>query len=457
MKRRVLSISSVVVFALLLSSVLGSVTVAETPATTADGERLLSDIFTAHTVDGVDLKVWHYRPEVTSSLNEGAQPIIMMPGMACNFDFFDTHTKEGVTCSTTLPADLADWAVGDTYLQNEDPMRYYSLAYYLWSEGYDVWMANYRGQGRDEVRSGGATGYSIDELAIYDMPAIISMVRELSGLKPIWTGHSMGGMMSYYYLQGCRFEDMADHDSSVISDPALCAERNNGDGPQALKALFTLDSPDSPCGEVPWILGALVYSVCYVPWYLDIRPLTATFGGILGDPVLGLESFYRQVWADFGLPDLFFPLNILLSFNPPNLNGDLASYFITNGADGFSNRAVIQLMDGCNNRVMREDYRNGTFNWWRWYPPIPAEGDGYYYYSSNMDKISLPTFILIDGTRDITNPEDVKAVYDKKTRDPLDDYYLVSNSAHADIVQGLTAPTDLYPAIGAWLDTLPAD
>ncbi len=389
-------------------------------------------------------------------MREGAQPVILMPGMACNFDFFDTHTPDGVTYDEQLPADLAGWAEGDTYLSDADPMRYYSLAYYLWTSGYDVWMANYRGQGRDEVRSGGATGYAIDELGIYDMPAIISKVREVTGQKPVWIGHSMGGVMANMYLEGCRFANMDDADSSVVSDPALAAERNDGDGPQALKAYIPVDGPSYPCGDIPWLIAKLLYVALYVPWNLDIRPITANLGGLVASPVLALEEIFRQVWAGFGYPDLFLPLNFLPCFVPGNLDANLASYFITYGADGFSSRAVVQFLDACDNGKMREDYRNGTFNWWRLFPPEPAAGDGYYYYSDHLDAISLPTFVLIDATRDITNPEDVKAVYDLKTRNAHDDYYVVPNSAHADIVMGFSAPSDMFPRIGAWLKSLEA-
>ncbi len=50
-----------------------------------------------------------------------------------------------------LPSDIAEWAVGDGRIQ-QDPMLYYSLAYYLWKQGYDVWLVNYRGTGVGEMK-----------------------------------------------------------------------------------------------------------------------------------------------------------------------------------------------------------------------------------------------------------------------------------------------------------------
>ncbi|MDD3717756.1 MAG: alpha/beta fold hydrolase [Actinomycetota bacterium] len=411
------------------------------------------DIYTARTVDGVDLAMWRYRPDPQSPLREGAQPVILMPGMACNFNFFNVHTPEGAAYATQLPRDPAPWAAGDAYLR-EDPMRYYSLAYYLWSRGYDVWLVNYRGQGRGEFRSGGASGYAIDELGIYDMPAIIARVREITGRKPVWAGHSMGGVMSYMYLEGARFENMADPDSRVISDPALVRERNDGKGPQALKGLVSLDGPAYPTGNLTCLMKIVLWTALYIPYYLDLRPITATLGGAVASPVLGLENLLRGVWSLLGYPDFFFPANLMLSIYPDNLNADISSFFFQYAADGFSSRAVVQFLDACVNHRMREDYRNGFFNFWRWSPPPPRGGDGYFYYSDNLDKISLPALVLVDATRDITNPEDVEAIHLLKTRDPRDRCYVIPGTAHADVVLGLNAPTELFPRIGEWLESL---
>ncbi len=421
--------------------------------TAAETEVAPQDIYTARTADGVDLVLRRYRPDPQSPLRKGAQPVILMPGMACNFEFFDVHTPEGADYGLQLPQDLAAWADGDPYLQ-EDPMRYYSLAYFLWSRGYDVWLANYRGQGRDEAMSGGASGYAIDELGIYDMPAVVTRVREVTGRKPVWVGHSMGGVMSYMYLEGARFEDMADPDSRVISDPALVAERNNGRGKQALKGLISLDGPAYPCGDIPWVFGALLWTALYIPYYLDLRPITSGLGGAVASPALALEELLYAVWESFGYPDFIFPLNLCLSLNPANLDADVSAFFFQYAADGFSSRAVVQFLDACINRKMREDYRNGFFRFWLWCPPTPCAGDGYYYYSDNLGKISLPSLVLVDATRDITDPRDVVAVHGQKARNPKDRCYVIPGTAHADIVLGLNAPSELFPRIGEWLKSL---
>lgn len=422
------------------------------PSVSVSAEVAPEDIYTARTADGVDLALRRYRPDSESPLREGAQPVILVAGLACNFEFYDAHTPEGVVFDEKLPEDLAPWAEGDPHIQ-ADPMKYYSMAYYLWKMGYDPWLANYRGQGRGEFRSGGASGYAIDELGIYDMPAIISRVRELTGIKPVWVGHSMGGVMSYIYLEGARFENMADPNSHVVSDPALVAERNDGNGPQALKGLVSLDGPNVPGGEVPCWLRPLLWTILYVPFYLDIRPITANLGGLAADPALALETLMRRIWGDYDYGDLGLA-NFLLSIDPENLDGNLSRFFFTYAADGASTRTIMQFFDAVVHRRMREDYRNGFFNFWRWAPPAPRQGDGYYYYSDHLDRISLPALIIVDATPDITNPEDVRFIYDNKTRNAKDGCHVIPRTAHADIVLGLNAPTELFPKIGEWLESL---
>jgi len=51
-----------------------------------------------------------------------------------------------------LPNAIAEWAQGDAVIE-DDPMVYYNLSYYLWTQGYDVWLANYRGIGRGDFES----------------------------------------------------------------------------------------------------------------------------------------------------------------------------------------------------------------------------------------------------------------------------------------------------------------
>lgn len=408
-----------------------------------------SALYTTKTQDGVTLALKRYLPAEGVAFHTGAQPVIVMPGLGCNLNYFDIRTPVGENYHKRLPADLASWARGDTYVA-KDPMKYYSMVHYLWNQGFDVWCANYRGEGRLPYRSGGASGYSIDELGIYDMRAIIGTVFDNTGKHPVWIGHSMGSSMAYEYLEGCRFG--GGWNPHVVSDSGLVAERNGGSGRETLKGFVDMDGPMVPVmNSVPQI--KLLWVPLDVPVYINVRPITRLFGEAAAPVFEGFEYVSWFIWSALGSPDLGL-INSLFSMNPANMDVDVARYMIEYCVDGMSSRTVSQYADAGAYGKFREDYKNGTWNAFRIAPRSPRSGDGYYYYSDNLAKISLPALVIADATEDVTSPGDIENFYKGKTRNALDEFYVAPDTAHVDVVFGLNAPTATFPKIGGWLKKL---
>jgi hypothetical protein len=407
------------------------------------------DRYTAYTEDGVDLALKRYRPEENAAFREGAQPVILMPGIIANFNEFDVYTPEGESYNVQLPDALAPWADGDVYIQN-DPMRYYSLAHYLWNRGYDVWLANYRGEGREPYYSGGAGGYSVDDLGIYDVPAVVEKVYELTGKHPVWCGHSMGSSMAYIYLEGAVYGPGSD--PHVVSDPALASERNGGDGKQALAGFVDLDGPMGTAGG-PMIDNFFVWAALYMPFYIDLRFFSILLADMVTTPLFMLMAttwfFYRLA----GFPDLGL-VNLMLTVNPENLDGEVFRYIGKYALDGASTRAFAQLQEAHVHRRFREDYLNGPMGFLNIVPPEPYPGDGFYYYSDHLDLIDLPALVIADDAYDLTTPEDIENFFLWKTRNESDVFFRAPNTAHIDLVMGSSAPGVIFPMIGAWLDDL---
>lgn len=69
-------------------------------------------------------------------------------------DGVDVRTPAGKEAlyKVKLPSKLPARASDDPSIA-KDPMKFYSLAYYLYDQGLDVWLANYRGRGREPSRS----------------------------------------------------------------------------------------------------------------------------------------------------------------------------------------------------------------------------------------------------------------------------------------------------------------
>jgi hypothetical protein len=188
------------------------------PASAKAGQE--SDRYLARTADCVELVTKRYRPDQGASFGKSGQPVIPMPGFIANFNEFDIRTPAGKDYGVQLPPRPASWVRDDPYIR-KDHTKYYSLAHYLWAQGYGVWLANCRGEGREPYPSGGAGAYRVDDLGVYDLPALIREACRVTGRHPVWIGHSMGATMACVYLQGAAYDP--EGSGHVISDPALAA------------------------------------------------------------------------------------------------------------------------------------------------------------------------------------------------------------------------------------------
>ncbi len=68
------------------------------------------------------------------------------------------------------------------------------LARYLLEQGFDVWVMEQRGHGlsprnQDYLRN------TLERYVLHDVPAVNAFVREKTACKPVWVGHSLGGVI----------------------------------------------------------------------------------------------------------------------------------------------------------------------------------------------------------------------------------------------------------------------
>lgn len=397
------------------------------------------------TDDGAVLPLRRYLPESGMPFNEGALPVILMPGAGANINEFDLRSPEGKIYGVKLPEVLPDWARGDEVIQR-DPIKFYSLAYFLYSRGFDVWLTRYRACADSSGGGFPSWNSSIDHYGIYDVAAVVKKVRQVTGRKPIYIGHSMGATMAYIYLQGAVFRGLVN--PRVVSVHAKAIERNNGSGPEAIRGFVDLDGPIVP--SIKSCIPSIAFLFLLPESYLNVGGIDPSLAESLAEIIILME---RILWAlKDCLPDFLDNIVAAIRFvNPANIDINVMRFYACYVGGGLHTHAMAQYSDSIKWKKLREYYRNGLFRRFTIFPPAPCQGDGYYYYSDNMQKITLPSLVLADATLDLTDPEDIKSFYLRKGRHPLDEFYVMRNTAHLDLVNGLLAPYETFPVIYRWL------
>ncbi len=159
----------------------------------------------AETADGWRLGVRHYKPRYP---DPGKEPVVLCHGLGLNGTF---------------------WTLTNNHLPEQ-----------LTEQGYDVFVVDLRGSGASHLKgtrgllNGGlretiipeiaSAEWSMDHQAIYDVPAILDYVQEITGHQQVnWIGHSLGGMLMFAFFD--RSPD-ADRISNFVAmgSPACIAQ-----------------------------------------------------------------------------------------------------------------------------------------------------------------------------------------------------------------------------------------
>ena len=427
------------------------------PLMAADG------LYTVQADDGVALKMRRYRPSEEAPFRDGGQPVVLFSGILTNMNEFLTHTpdeRKDAYAGMTLPEPVADWAKNDPYIA-ADPMRYYSIAHYLWVKGYDPWLVNYRGTGRGEFKSErGSLMNTLDIWGILDTAPCIQKVHEVTGIDPYIGGHSTGGFACHAYLQGATFDPAelkAGYENGYLphvkANPLLAAARN-----ATIKGYIAIDP-----GLTPWL-----------PEIIDTPAMWWLFGQ---SGYLDLDTFMDEVVNPYITSKSLMPATIeLVCGTIQELNAEYGQYLSLipyldiwytsdtnpNTEDFFARycasatfiRQLGHWGDIGLHRSIREFWKNGLENKDLLKGPEPDPGnDGYYYYDKHMNLISVPTIAVLSESDGLVRADDViQLLMQAKKPHPADMYQIIPGTAHADIPMGLTAPTITFPLIGEWLD-----
>lgn len=449
--RRILFASSFSIIILLLSGC---------------GGEPVEGLYIATTADDVEIKIRRYRPDSSSQYRD-SQPIVLFPALIFNINEFLSHTPKGQKFNyrnMKLPDDIAAWAVGDDYIE-DDPMIYYNLSHYLWKQGYDVWLANYRGVGRGDFESEkGNTRTNLDVWAALDTPAVINKVKQITGKKPVIGGHSTGGLVSYLYLQGVTMDPSpvksGDYIPHLGSSATLAAQRNDG-----VAGFLGIDPAGVPTLAYERLIdNGLIWTVLAQRWYLDMDYLVGEVIMPLLPPSLTSSavsivftsiSNMADAFPGWLLPDTMDLFGALNFWQTDQMNRYTADYLGRMSLSSLYLRTLSQYADWGINGTFREHWMNGEENKNLITPPDPIDNDGYYRFTDNMSRMTVPALSFFSDSSGLVDTETmVEILYDGKTYHHNDEWIEIEGSGHLDITTNENAPTIIFPAIGEWLDTL---
>lgn len=342
------------------------------------------------TADGAVLRGRRY-------MNEGEQPVILAHGFMGNGYEFDL------------------------------PRRDRNLAVYLARRGYDVWVSSFRGCGR-EPNLCEAVGWrhAIDHLAAYDVPALIEGVTLRTGRRPVWLGHSMGGMVLYMYLQGATFREKNEN-KVFAADHDLVGERN-----RSIAAGIAIGSPPAFHWDRGGFFGMLSHSRVMRAGLKALHALTGRLHERRPHLHLG-TPMAKLAWK---LPRLaavivnHTPAGWVL-YNWDNVEPDVAISLLRWGGDDVSSRMAQQGL----NAIIHTELRSY---------------DRSYSYTGNMHHITAPIF-FVTGSEDAANPETIKKYGYEAVSSREKEYVCFPGYGHTDLVMGKDVHQEVYTAITDWL------
>jgi pimeloyl-ACP methyl ester carboxylesterase len=359
----------------------------EDPAYDRDFEKKVE---TFETQDGAVLKLKRY-------VRPAARPIILVHGYLGNGYEFDL------------------------------PHKGHNLALYLAERGYDVWIPNLRGCGREPYRSQVRDWrFSMDELAAFDLSAITDGVRAATGKLPVWIGHSMGGSLLYMYLQGVRVEKVPSG-SRVTVDPELSARRN-----RSILGAVSIAGPPGFHGRGRGWLTKLSRSPnfpVYARWLMNRLRSRARVAPRFPDRLGPFVSRHPHAGLFLAMHG---PISNYL-YNAKNVDPDVGYSLLKWASDNVSNRVSAQLAGMLLGDLMSYD--------------------GEYNYTRNMEKIAAP-LLFITGTNDFVGPDNIKELGFDRVSSQIKRFELFDHYGHTDLLMGKQVEREVFPVIAGWLEEL---
>jgi pimeloyl-ACP methyl ester carboxylesterase len=372
------------------------------------------------TSDGLTLAFKHFP-------NPGAVPVLLVHGLAQNDRCWDP----------ALPQ--------------------YSLARFLHSRGFDVWVGNMRAAGTPGFRSDTPPGphhWTVDDYSTYDYPALVAKVEATTGHTPFIVTHSLGTWALEGYLAGAHYTRNMD----------LRPDRSQGAARRAkIPGIITIsgvynvwwskhldDAVSDPIRNIDDYYHSdyelellarvkpLYRVVPFVPalplgWINSVLNLPFASLPVIG-PILGGEM--QKLYVDFQDSVARTPVFSMFYYEP-NIDADLVRLHARDGLEDLGPRLLEQLGNAYNDHLTQSYYHL-------------ERPEGAYAYGTVLSSLDVP-MLVIAGNRDrmaniSMNYEDgFEKIHSSDKR------FLAVDAGHLDILVGHNAPADVFAPVAEWL------
>jgi len=297
----------------------------------------------------------------------------------------------------------ADWVLN---LPNQAP------AYVFADAGFDVWMGNFRGN-RDSKNQDGWKNkhdywqFSWDEMAQYDLPAMIDLALNVSKAdKLFYIAHSLGSTTGF-----AKFSEDREFGKKIRKFYALgpIVTMKDAKGPLRYIAKFA--------GPIQWLTG------------------------LLGADEFSPNERFMQEMAKYVCGNMFTSLlceNVLFLIGGPDskqLNSSRIPVYVSHSPGGTSTQNVIHFTQMIKTgQFQKYDYGSGAKNQQHYHLNKPPVYD--------VTKMQVPVVMYTGDLDWLADPEDVKRLIPNLRS--LDHHVALQGFNHFDFIWGLRAPPLIY-------------
>lgn len=337
-------------------------------------------------------------------------------------------------------------------------IREFSFAQFLYQQGYDVWIGNFRGSGTEGFQSAAPQGprhWNVEDYVTQDLPALMEKVEQATGTTPLLVAHSMGAWAIDGYLAGLKAVNDSESPSKYVWDTRLSKERQaRVRGVVTIAGVYNvwwaksidravedpiLSADDYYASNYELeLLSRVGFLYDWIP-RLNFIPL-AWIGKALSLPLdrlpwVGPAS--RRLYEKFQESVIETPLLNML-FYPANVDPDVIRLHGNDGLEDLSPPLVEQLANGIHDHELTTYYHR-------------ERGGESLSYAKAHREVRVPLFFVAGGKDRLAAAAMIYEDGYRASRSPDKRFLLDPNGGHIDVLNGREARIRVWEPVAKWL------